>query len=308
MNRYKKILIFLIFFILSMNFTGIKAQSYAFLVEENNNQRTAFSVILNPQNIQYKEIKTKLGYFTKITLDETFSSETVGLPQLPTLVKIIEVPFCDSMSVVIRHIEWDSVLLTQVGMSNYIYPSQPSVFKTDNSPAFVIDSASYLRQTYYPSEEVVRVNLKGVMRQMRMAELQISPILYHPVRGMLKIIKSIQFEIVYHDVDADKTLKNKQIYSNNYFTQNTSAIVNPNQSVQKAANQKAPIKYIIVSDPMFKTTLQPFIQWKKQQGFMVVEAYTDQAEVGNTKESIKTFLKQHYTQATLSNPAQTFVL
>ncbi len=59
---------------------------------------------------------------------------------------------------------------------------------------------------------------------------------------------------------------------------------------------------------MFQDQLQPFIEWKTQKGFTVIEAYTDDPAVGSTTTSIKAFLQDLYDNATTEDPAPSFVL
>jgi hypothetical protein len=54
--------------------------------------------------------------------------------------------------------------------------------------------------------------------------------------------------------------------------------------------------------------LQPLVQWKIKKGFTVIEAYTNNAAVGTTTASIKSYLQGLYTAATPSNPAPSFIL
>ena len=74
------------------------------------------------------------------------------------------------------------------------------------------------------------------------------------------------------------------------------------------ATSGVPVKYVIVSDPMFREALQPFIKWKTKRGFNVIEAYTNDPAVGKTINSIKAYLQNLYTSATSTDPAPTFVL
>ena len=69
-----------------------------------------------------------------------------------------------------------------------------------------------------------------------------------------------------------------------------------------------PVTYIIVSDPMFETALQPFIQWKTKKGFNVVEAYTNDPAVGTTTTSIKSYLQDFYNNPPPGYNPQSFVL
>ncbi|HQP05252.1 MAG TPA: C25 family cysteine peptidase, partial [Bacteroidales bacterium] len=76
----------------------------------------------------------------------------------------------------------------------------------------------------------------------------------------------------------------------------------------KDALSQYPIKYVIVSSPMFEEALQPFIEWKTKKGFTVIEAYTNNPSVGTTVTSIHNYLKGLYDAATIEDPAPTYVL
>ncbi|MCK4655339.1 MAG: Gingipain R, partial [Candidatus Cloacimonetes bacterium] len=69
-----------------------------------------------------------------------------------------------------------------------------------------------------------------------------------------------------------------------------------------------PVKYIIISDPMFEAQLQPFIEWKIEKGFEIIEAYTNDPGVGSTTASIKNFIQTIYDAATPEDPAPSFIL
>ena len=59
-----------------------------------------------------------------------------------------------------------------------------------------------------------------------------------------------------------------------------------------------PVKYVIISDPQFQTALQPFVEWKRKKGFLVIEEYTNNPAVGNTTNSIHAFIKDLYDNPT----------
>ncbi|MDG2264273.1 MAG: C25 family cysteine peptidase, partial [Flavobacteriales bacterium] len=69
-----------------------------------------------------------------------------------------------------------------------------------------------------------------------------------------------------------------------------------------------PVKYVIVADPDFESALQPLVEWKTRKGFIVVEAYTNDPAVGSTTSSIHAYLKDMYDNATIADPAPTYLL
>ena len=69
-----------------------------------------------------------------------------------------------------------------------------------------------------------------------------------------------------------------------------------------------PVKYVIISDPIYQASLQPFIDWKTRKGFQVIEAYTNDPLIGSTTTSIKSYIKSLYDNATINDPAPTYLL
>lgn len=66
----------------------------------------------------------------------------------------------------------------------------------------------------------------------------------------------------------------------------------------------APLRMLIVSRPKYSQSLQPFVQWKRQQGLIVQELYLDTYK----SDSVKAALRRLYDNATHDNPFPTFIL
>ena len=290
------------------------SQSIVLDFQDKNFQNIEVKAAIDAQNLKLKTQKTDIGNFCRLGLEGSVGSTETGAPELPVFVKLLEVPFCNGFELRIKNEVWDSLNLSDLGCSEWIYPAQPSLTKSQEALPTVIQRDLYLQNEFYqPDAQTVSIHALGVMRNIRIAELKIAPVQYNPVQGVLKILRSIDFEVTYLNPDVQKTQHYQLVYENHGFNSAKSQVVNTLSSSYKSQASKnitsqVPLKYIIVSNPMFKTALQPFVEWKKQKGFTVVEAYTDQPEVGTTNTSIRAFLKSHYDNATLSNPAQTFVL
>ncbi len=69
-----------------------------------------------------------------------------------------------------------------------------------------------------------------------------------------------------------------------------------------------PVTYVIVSDPNFEAALQPFVQWKIKKGFKVIQAYTNDPAVGNTKTSIRNYLMGLYNNPPAGYDPPSFIL
>ena len=284
-----------------------------------SNRTTGFKVVDNSYNsltvrstlsdINFFEVKTKEGRFSLLTVPEYSYTMEEGNPRLPVLKKLIEVPVGATINVSYTSNYVSVRKLADYGITNFVMPTQPSLSKSDNPEdvAFVFNSDTYQSDQFYGTELVKVVDL-GIMRGVRIARIEISPIMYNPVQGKLLVNFDIEVNISFDGADVATTIDNKKKYFSPYYEGIYQELVNYKPLESKELITDAPATYIIVSDPMFEATLQPFIEWKTKKGFNVVEAYTDDPNVGNTNTSIKSYLEDFYNNPPTGYTPQSFVL
>lgn len=258
----------------------------------------------------YRNVKTEKGTFCELSVPGYGSSNRVGDPKLPMLRKLIEVPYGATVNVSVVSYTETEYKLSDYGISENLMPVQPPVFKDcmNDLPDFEYNSSTYLADQFN-SDDLVSVEILGTMRGVRIARLDIAPVKYNPVTNIIKVYNDIVVEITFQNGDIVQTIVNKEkTYSPYFESMYYNQFLNYKEPAVKDSLTKYPVKYVIVSDPMFQTILQPYIQWKTRKGFTVVEAYTNNVNVGTTTTSIKAYLQGLYNNATPSDPAPTFVL
>ncbi len=274
-----------------------------------NNSYTSLTVISTLSDINFFEVKTKEGRFTMLSVPEYSHTMYEGEPRLPVLNKLIEVPLGATINVTFSSDYVIESNLSDYGISNYIIPTQPSLSKSDNPEDvdFIFNQDAYGTNQYYGTDLVKVVDL-GVMRGVRLARIEISPILYNPVEGSLIVNPEIEVEISFEGANVQATIANKENLFSPWFEGIYQELVNYKPIESKELITDAPATYIIVADPMFEAPLQPFIEWKTKKGFNIVEAYTDDPNVGNTTTSIKSYLEDFYNTPPTGYTPQSFVL
>jgi hypothetical protein len=124
----------------------------------------------------------------------------------------------------------------------------------------------------------------------------------------MKVYDKVQVEISFDGADMAQTdYLRQKTYSPAFETVLSRAILNYAKPSTRDELTRIPMKYVIISDPMFASTLEPFISWKKQQGYNVIVKYKGDAEVGSTKETIKAYLQGLWNAATPTDPAPTYL-
>ena len=259
--------------------------------------------------IQLMEVNSKSGEFVKLACEGYVSTKDFGSPELPLLSKLVEIPIGSEIAIEVISYTEEIINLGELGINKLVFPAQPSLSKSEQPEDVPFHfSASLYEQNKYLENAVAVIDHLGTMRGVQMGRLRIHPVQYNPVTNQLRVLNNLEVEVTFHkgDYAATKTEKNK--YYSPAFEKNLSQMINYTPSINKELIQIAPLKYVIVADQMFQTTLQPFIQWKIKKGFNVVEAYTNDPAVGNTTTSIKAYLQNEYTSATAQDPAPSYIL
>jgi len=284
------------------------------------NGTTAFRVInhtedhLSVENtlaaIRSLTVNTRHGNFTELMIPEYGTMTEPGSPKLPVMKKLIEVPYGCDYDIRITNVSTETIRLSEHGITNRLFPFQPSVSKSIKDPQdlpFQYNESIYRNNAFFGQEAVQIVDL-GILRGIRMARLEIAPVRYNPVTGELKVITNITCEIAFTGADLQLTHAEKIKGFSPWFEANFKQLINHTPAGARALIDAEPVTYIIVADPMFEAALQPFIQWKAKKGFKVVEAYTDDPAVGTTTTSIKNYLQNFYNNPPQGYNPQSFVL
>lgn len=226
-------------------------------------------------------------YYTINMGEELLGGNKVGEADLPTYNCLIEVPFCSDIKIKETVVAKETINLKN---GYKIYPKQPSQSKQNEEIPFVIDDNYYSRNSFGQTD-IAQIEVLGVMNGVRLARLSICPVRYNPSADKIEHIKQVDLEISFVNPDMEKTNKAKGKLNKSFNQFLGNKVVNFNKSTGASSfttPMNRPFKMIILSSPIFREELQVFIQWKKEQGFEIVELYTD--EIGSTETAIKNYL------------------
>lgn len=289
----------------SQNLT-IKPESRGFIITENTYQKLGFSYSIN--QLDFIKKATAKGLFYEIVAEGYGKPTHIGNPKLPVYRKLIEIPTGCDINVKIINVKTKDYKLQELGIKARLIPLQPPAIKDGSRPKpFEINEKVYNSNEFY-FEELVSIEKMGIMRGNNLARLNISPFQYNPVTHTLRVITEIEAEVSFINGDLERTIKLKENGYSPYFIPITQSITNYKLISQSSNFTRYPVKYVIVADSIFKSTLQPFVEWKTKKGFKVIEAYTNNPSVGNTTASIKSYLQGLYNAGTAIDPAPSFIL
>lgn len=284
-----------------------------------NNMENKFDVIEKTTNEfrftnNISEINTELlsyeeGDFIKLLVDGYSTNSEYGRPELPELKKLFRIPYGSDIEIIILDKEEQVISLNEFGIVLPIIPNQPSISKGDDSRkvSFFYDKKSY-KFNKFNNNKIINVKVLGKIRGQTMGRLDISPFSYNPITNKLKIINKLEVKIVFRNTDSKSDMLNRRLYFDHNYEHLYKQFINYLPIPEKDIITNYPVKYVIISDSIFQPALQPFIEWKIKKGFIVLEEYTSNPLVGNSSTSIKAFLKDLYDNATINDPAPTYLL
>ena len=275
-------------------------------VTQNSFQKVAVSIA--PGTLSADDITVPEGVFSTISLKDCGPSNNPGAPQLPVLVKFLQIPVCESVVATVTNAQYTEYDAAALGITHPLYPNQPSVSKSAARPPFSYDNAVYTTDEFY-SLPLVSVENTGVQRDKALATMYVSPVQYNPVTQKIRVYSQIDVEFTFVNANMAMT-QQLQKYVSPMFSMEENLLLNEQANPFKAEFSTSPIKYLIVANSMFSgnADLEAFANWKRRLGYKVEIAYTSDANVGTTTTSIKSFIQNKYDNATAAEPAPTYLL
>ncbi|MDR0971481.1 MAG: C25 family cysteine peptidase [Bacteroidales bacterium] len=216
-------------------------------------------------------ISNRNGEFISFSLGKNYeTSRKIAFPTLPTYYKLVEIPHNSSIEIRYNNVEADTIFLNPYTKLKVI-PYQKSLSKSGKEEPFLMDKKIYSSNSYI-GDDLISVENLGYKNNDYLARIAVSPIRYNPLNNSIIVVRSFSLEILFNEKRIEKTISTK---ANIPYT-------------------NRPLKMIILSDPIFKNVLKPFIKWKREKGFEIVELYKGENNVGNTPEQMREYLLSYY--------------
>jgi hypothetical protein len=259
-----------------------------------------------------EEIATSSGDFTRLVIPGWHHSQEIGLPELPVMNKLIEIPLGAEIQVSVDATRTRTINLSTLGLAAPVHPVQPSLAKSADPSLqpFHFDGMAY-QQDQSHGGDWVRVIEEGQMRAMRLGRVLVSPVRYNPTRGELVVAESIEFTLSFPGADRQAQ---RDLYAATYspfFRPVYDGVLGGNSGERDDHSnhpdlQDGAVKYVIVYHSMFESQLASFVEWKTRKGFEVIMAST--SDIGASASAIRSYLQGLYNAGTPSDPAPTFLL
>jgi hypothetical protein len=242
-------------------------------------------------------VKTERGQFSEIAIPGTHSIGNIGEPKLPAAKDLIMIPFGAEVAVEVVSYNKTTYQLTSHGIEHKLMPVQPSISKSQDPQDIIFEyNESVYNATSYIRPELASVEVLGVMRGIRIARLVIAPVAYNPDTDEIEVYNDVKIKINFTQTDRALTESKRIGTFSPYFEPVYKEMLNYRSVTDDYPDHPDlttyPIKYLVVSDRMFEATLQPFLEWKTKQGFILEVAYTD--EIGTSYSEVQSWVHDQY--------------
>jgi len=295
MNFKKNLLIFLAFYSVNLYTIDIKLNNSSNSFSVTSLSDEEFSFINCVSEIKTNIIKTESRDFLNLSIPSYVSNSPKGTPELPTLQKLVRVPMDSEIEIEILNIKDTLIDLSDFGFNIDIFPNQPSILKSSKNEDIIFHyNESYYNLNKFNENNFVYTEPLGKMRGQKLVRLHVSPIVYNPVTNQLKVITRAEVKVIFKNTDLSKDIDNRIKYYSHEYESLFKSCINYTKLSGMDTLTTYPVKYVIISDSSFQTSLQPLIDWKKRKGFLVVEEYTSNPVVGNTNTTIYNLLPEFY--------------
>lgn len=240
----------------------------------------ADSLFCSFQLPDYKIIQTEFdnSNYSQIIIDDVIFEINPGMPEIPKINFMLALEGKSNLRIKIHNIEYTDTIIN---------PLLPSVTPSKTRVQERHKNVNYIQDKFLP-ESVVRLAGSFQQKGITFQNLVVYPFQFNSANNILRIIKHIDYSVL-----SDQSLSFPSGLSGSLFDKKV--FLNYNQSRLKSAtiDQNLIKRLLIVSDPLFVTSLQDFVSWKRQKGFIVELVTTD---VLSTPELIKAHIALRYQQ------------
>ncbi len=195
-----------------------------------------------------------------------------GLPALPRGGVLLSLPRGCRLHIKRQQPAYLTMQLPDSGY-HYLAPYTGAAVKDRPAPRAAADKKVYASATAYSAGAPLVVEDLGTMGQHQVVRLSVHPAVYRPAEATVQLLTAL-----------DATL----------------TVTGPKSGAATAW----PRRYLIVSRPEYREGLQPFVRWKRQEGYDVVELYA----TSHLRDSIQALLAPHFDPATAIAPPDYLLL
>ena len=237
--------------------------------------------------IRCAQLATRHGAFTEVSLEGCGPSDTVGLPSLPMVRRLLVAPLGATITVDL-HATPAIQSANALALAAPVMPRQnllPKLRGAADSAPFAQDTAAYATDAWFPRDQV-RVTEAGVFAGHRLVLVEYAPVRYNPSRHEYSVADTATITVRF----IGGTLPTQPLSPREDRQLASLAINHTATTGVKSGGRLLMIAY----DP-FVSQLAPYVAHKAVMGWSVV--LTNAIAAGSSATNIRAFIHTMYTNA-----------
>ena len=262
-------IIFIIFLISSMIFS-----SSNFFIGERNGLESTIEF-----NIGQILIDNKEGYHT-VSSSSKGNTRDIGQPELPTYTFNYAIDYNSNYDITIE--ENDYVIYNDINL----YPSQP-FYNVNQEKIFIKDDLLYSKNIIYPTSKIS--SKRSTLRGYDLLTVEVIPYEYNPQTKQLKVFSNL--DIIISESDS-REIPSRAPRSKIFESMYKNSVINSEDYHDNRSFQKPSILYICGGNLSTSSYLEPLINWRHKQGYVVHVVSSEDA--GTSTTNIKNYISNAY--------------
>ena len=266
-------------------------------------QKNALDITISFSGV-WAEQQTNDGQnFTQLWHPEYGNYREPGEPALPGTTFNVLIPDGVTIEIIHSKISSKKINLTDFNLPKMIVPAQIQATKSEPPPPWTQpDPLKYAQSTPNP-ENWYALNPILKMRDYTILPIWVNPVRYQPDKGEVELLQQIELRLKWNLEKMDITQSGMKGDSPSFDRLISQLVINPPELPAYDTKSTIGEGYLIITPDEFVEALQPFVEMKENQGYVVKVKIFD--EYSETSDDIKTFIKNEYTNA---NPCPTYIL
>ncbi|MDP8232299.1 MAG: C25 family cysteine peptidase, partial [Candidatus Zophobacter franzmannii] len=290
MKRTRIVFLITLLFTLSFQLIAIQDTEQDTVTRFNVLESTPTSTTLEFSLPEFKLVKQELNgiEFDKIeTQCDGFVPE-LGQPELPLYSTMVAIPYSGSVSLEVLN-------KTSFQVDNFTaIPAQDYTIENEMERSFALDEDFYNSNIEYPVQ-AENISDPMIVRDFRVVSLTFTPFTYNPSTRSLTVSENITYKLTYNDEPSVNEMEAPTMYSPSFEPIYSSMIANYELVVDRTIpshNMRLLMVYGGSSDAQYLAKMDEFVKWKKQKGYKVTTASTD--DIGSSTTDVKAYIQSKY--------------
>jgi hypothetical protein len=256
---------------------------------------TVFDVSLDALTTDVREIDGDA--FAVLGFPGHAQPSAVGVPALPLVRLLVQVPRGAEVAVGIEPRGTRHVVLADLGLPSRVVPVRAPHLKRPDAPAppLVVDEAIYEGSAVWPPAPA-RVASRGVVGGRAVALVELSPVRYVPSTGSVEVWSSARVVVRSHGGDPCADTNRPSDLDAAYPTppRCTAPEARDDSSFSTDASSTPAEGMIVIVHDDFEAAIDPLVQWKRRSGFRVEVVRTSELGASPTDDDVKAKIQNAY--------------